>query len=213
MPLVLSGTEGISTTGSKIYSKGFQYSTASPGQGSTWGPNIENGYIGDDPFQGITAAYCLGSLGSSSTTNASSNLVSFYTTGHWGEYTKLYVWCQSYYYNPGFAMWTVDGGTVTNIRAFGSYGSISVASTQIGSGTHSGQNAYRYDITCSNAGTYTQIKWYVGHIGGGNRGHFSNDFTQQQMDDYLKYYGGGVHLKSLSWDQIKSSPLAKNTLG
>lgn len=165
------------------------------------------GYIGSDINQGVAALYNLGTIGSSASANASVNWVNVYTSGHWGQYTKLVVYYTNYYYNPGFAKWYIDGTTVSNIHGYGSYGSVSASQTTVGTATNAGQNVYRYNITFNNAGTYHSGRWYVGVMaGGGGVGHIGSNYSQATADALYIPNGGGVHFLTLNPSTISTSP-------
>lgn len=165
------------------------------------------GYIGSMFNDGCATVYNLGAVGSSASTNSSVNWVNVYTSGHWGEYTKLIVYEVNQYYNPGFAKWYVDGTTVTNLRAYGATGSVSSSQTTIGTATHSGQNVYRYNLTFNNPGTYHTSRWFVGVMpGGGGVGHVGSNYSQTTADDLFRTRGGGVHFLTLSQTQLSLSP-------
>jgi hypothetical protein len=166
------------------------------------------GYIGSDmTAYGSAQLYNLGFISSSASTNSSVNWVNVYTSGHWGQYTKVIVYCINTYYNPGFAVWFVDGTTVSNIHGYGAYGSVTSSQTTVGTGTHSGQNVYRYNLTFNNSGTYTTCKWVVGVMaGGGGVGHIGSNYSQSTADDLFRPNGGGVHFLTLSQSTISGSP-------
>lgn len=166
-----------------------------------------NGYIGHDMTRGSAQLYNLGTVGSSASSNASVNWVNVYTSGHWGQYTKIIVYQINTYYNPGFAVWYVDGTTITNIHSYGSTGSISSSQTTVGSSTHAGQSVYRYNITFNNPGTYHSSRWMVGVLaGGGGVGHIGSNYSVTAADDLMRPNGGGVHFLTLSASSISSSP-------
>lgn len=172
-----------------------------------------NGYMGEMLSDGCSVIYNLGTIGSSASTNASVNWVNVYTSGHWGQYTKIIVYEVNTYYNPGFAKWYVDGTTVTNIHAYGSTGSVTSAQTTVGTATHSGQNVYRYNITFNNPGTYHGSRWYVGVMaGGGSVGHISSTYNTTQADNWYKVNGGGIHFLTLSDASMVQSPWYRATL-
>ena len=155
----------------------------------------------------VTGTASVGSVSSSASSNASVNWVNVYTSGHWGQYTKIVVYEINTYYNPGFAKWYVDGTTVTNLRAYGSTGSVTSSQTTVGTATHSGQNVYRYNITFSNPGTYHTSQWLVGVMpGGGGVGHIGSNYTQSTADDLFRPNGGGLHMLTMSQTSISLSP-------
>ena len=193
-------------TDSYIQGPGFMHNPSGPRVAGTYAGATSVGYIGDNPFNGFSSIYYLGGLNSSASTNASSNMFNFYTSGHWGQYTKVFVSMVNEYYAPGYALWYIADTTATLVNGYGSYGSLSITQTMTGSGTHGGQNVYRYNVTVNNPGTYHQTRWYMAWMGGGTNGHYSNAYSQSTMDTFFNSNGGGVHFFTLTYDNIKNSP-------
>ena len=168
------------------------------------------GYIGDmlssDGVQ-MSNVFYMGQLNSSSTSNATQNMFSYYTSGHWGQYTSMRVWMHTDYYNHGYQVWDVYNGSITSIASRGSGGNLTQSSTLVGSGTHSGQNVTRYNVTVHNPGTYFQVRWYLGLYFGASNGVYSNAYTESSMDTYLSTRGSGIHFRGLSAAALSSSPM------
>ena len=166
------------------------------------------GYIGDDLGLGLKAVYYMGWKNSSASSNYSHNMVDTYYSGHWGQHTQVLVWSIMHYYNVGFRMWNVNaGGGITTVSEWGDgAGSLSVSSTLVGSGTHSGQDVWRRSITCTNSGTYTQHLWFCGLIGGGTNGHCGTNLSQSSADSYFSTRGGGIHFNTIGDADMKASP-------
>jgi hypothetical protein len=170
-----------------------------------------SGYIGDmlssDGVQ-MSNVFYMGQLNSSSSSNATSNMFSFYVSGHWGQYTAMRVWMHTDYYNHGYQVWDVNSGGVNSIVSRNSGGNLTMASgVVVGSGTHSGQNVTRYNVTCHNPGTYYSARWYLGLYFGASAGIFSNAYTESSMDTYLSTRGSGIHFKTLSAAAVAPSPM------
>ena len=169
------------------------------------------GYIGDmlsSDGPPLSHVFYMGQLNSSSSSNASQNMFSYYTSGHWGQYTSMRVWMHVDYYNHGYQVWDVYNGSITSIANRGSGGSLTSSSAQlVGSGTHGGQNVYRYDVTVNNPGTYFQVRWYLGLYFGAANGVYSNAYSASSMDTYLSTRGSGIHFKGLSAAALSSCPL------
>ena len=168
------------------------------------------GYIGDmlssDGVQ-MSNVFYMGQLNSSSSSNATQNMFSYYTSGHWGQYTSMRVWMHTDYYNHGYQVWDVYNGSITSIASRGSGGNLTQSSTTVGSGTHSGQNVTRYNITVENPGTYFQVRWYLGLYFGATMGVYSNAYSESSMDTYLSTRGSGIHFKGLNAAALSSSPM------
>ena len=170
-----------------------------------------SGYIGDmlssDGVQ-MSNVFYMGQLNSSSSSTATQNMFSFYTSGHWGQYTAMRVWMHTDYYNHGYQVWDVNSGGVTSIASRGAGGNLTMASAVlVGSGTHSGQNVYRYNVTVHNPGTYFQVRWYLGLYFGAAAGVYSNAYSESSMDTYLSTRGSAIHFKGLSAAALASSPM------
>jgi hypothetical protein len=193
-------------SGGRVQATRFRRGTSN---GSRYGG--PTGYIGDmltSDGPPLSHVFYMGQLNSSSSTNATQNMFSYYTSGHWGQFTSMRVWMHTDYYNHGYQAWDVYNGSVTSIASRGSGGSLTTSSAiLVGSGTHSGQNVYRYDITVSNPGTYFQVRWYMGIYFGASNGVYSNAYSASSMDTYLSTRGSGVHFKGLNAAALSSCPL------
>ena len=168
------------------------------------------GYIGDmltSDGPALSNVFYMGQLNSSSSSNATQNMFSYYTSGHWGHYTAMRVWMHTDYYNHGYQAWDVYNGSITSIASRGSGGSISSTSTSLTSGAHSGQTVTRHNVTVNNPGTYFQVRWYLGLYFGSSVGVFSNAYSESSMDTYLSTRGSGIHFKGLSAAALSSSPM------
>jgi len=172
--------------------------------------NTITGYIGDmlssDGVQ-MSHVFYMGQINSSSSSNATQNMFSYYTSGHWGQYTSMRVWMHTDYYNHGYQVWDVYNGSITSVASRGSGGNLSQTSTTVGSGTHSGQNVTRYNVTVENPGTYFQVRWYVGLYFGATMGVYSSQYSESSMDTYLSTRGSGLHLKGLAPSTLSSCPM------
>ena len=169
---------------------------------------LKGGYQGDDLFVGPTSFYQVGHKNSSSSSNYSAHELTMYRSGHWGQYTQCIVYAIQFYYTHGLRIWHIDsGGTITLKHDYGGNTNITSGGQQlVGSGTHSGQNVYKYQITFENGGTYQQVKWFVGHIGGGSNGHIGNSKTVSEADSWFSTRGGGIHLPNLAHESMQGSP-------
>ena len=108
-------------------------------------------------------------------------------------------------------MWHIDNGG--NITLKEDYGGGNMNNTNVshggqvtvGSGTHAGQNVYKYELTFTNNGTYVQTKWFVGWIGSGGGGHIGNSKTVAQADTHFSTNGGGLHFVNVAHESLQAS--------
>ena len=172
---------------------------------STFG--AQSGYMGDWWEAGHKAVYYLGYLGSSASNPGTANWFNFYTSGHWGQYTRVMVYSFNHYPGPGYSKWDINGTTVTQVEGRGSVGSVTSTQSTVSSNGHSGQPVYKYTVNFTMPGTYTQGPWFVAHVSGGGAGHLSNAHTDAQADSWFSIRGGGMHLRNVSTDAMKTSPM------
>lgn len=172
---------------------------------STFG--AQSGYIGDWWEAGHKAVYYLGYLGSSASTPGTANWFNFYTSGHWGQYTRVMVYSFNHYPAPGYSKWDINGTTVTQVEGRGSVGSVTSTQSTVSSNGHSGQPVYKYTVQLTMPDTYTQGPWFVALLGGGGGGHLSNARTDAQADSWFSIRGGGMHLRNITTDAMKTSPM------
>ena len=172
---------------------------------STFG--AQSGYMGDWWEAGHKAVYYLGYLGSSASSAGTANWFNFYTSGHWGQYTRVMVYSFNHYPGPGYSKWDITGTTVTQVEGRGSVGSVTSTQSTVSSNGHSGQPVYKYTVNLTMPGTYTQGPWFVAHVSGGGAGHLSNAHTDAQADSWFSTRGGGMYLRNVSTDAMKTSPM------
>ena len=171
---------------------------------------LRSGYQGDDYEIGPAALYYVGHKNSSSTTNYSAHEFTMYRSGHWGQYTEVMVYAYHWYYTTGYRIWHIDSGG--NIREKADCGGAGIGTITsggqqlVGSGTHGGQNVYKYEITFTNGGIYRQTKWYVGWIGNGSGGHIGNSKTVAEADTFFSTNGGGLHFPNVAHEGLLPSP-------
>ena len=175
------------------------------GSNSTFG--AQSGYIGDWWEAGHKVVYYLGYLGSSASAAGTANWFNFYTSGHWGQYTRVMVYHFNHYPSPGYSKWDINGTTVTQVEGRGSQGSVTSSQSTVSSNGHGGQPVYKYTVQLTNPGTYTQGPWFVGLLGGGSAGHLSSARSDAQADSWFSTRGGGMHLRNISTDAMKTSPM------
>ena len=172
---------------------------------STFG--AQTGYIGDWWEAGHKVVYYLGYLGSSASSAGTANWFNFYTSGHWGQYTRVMVYHFNHYPGPGYSKWDISGTTVTQVEGRGSQGSVTSSQSTVSSNGHGGQPVYKYTVNFTMPGTYTQGPWFVALLGGGGAGHLSNAHSDAQADAWFSTRGGGMHLRNISTDAMKTSPM------
>ena len=166
--------------------------------------------MGDDWHYGPAAFYYVGHRSSGSSSNQSAHELTIYRSGHWGQYPEVIIYAYMYYYQSGYRVWHInDSGTITQMENFASGGEPSISSggqQLVGSGTNAGQNVHKYQITFTNGGTYQQVKWFVGFIGGGGAGHVGNSKTVAQADSHFAVNGGGLHFPNVAHEGLQGSP-------
>ena len=167
----------------------------------------QSGYLGDFWEAGLKAVYYLGYLGSSPSAAGTANWFNFYTSGHWGQFTRVMVYSINHYPSPGYSKWDVNGTTVTQLEGRGSVGSVSVSQSTVTSNGHAGQPVYKYTVTLTMPGTYTQGPWFVALQGGGGGGHLSASRTDAEADAWFTTRGGGMHLRNISAASMDKSPM------
>ena len=187
---------------------GFSRSSGTNSQGYN---NLRSGYQGDDLSLGPSALYYVGHKSSTSSSNYSAHEVTMYTSGHWGQYNQIIIYAKQHYYHTGYRVWHVDNGGGITLKE--DYGGGNMNNTNVshggqitvGSGTHGGQNVYKYELTFTNNGTYVQTKWFVGWIGSGGAGHIGNSKTVAQADAHFATNGGGLHFVNVAHESLQAS--------
>jgi hypothetical protein len=113
----------------------------------------------------------------------------------------------NHYPSPGYSKWDISGTTVTQIEGRGSQGSVTSSQSTASSNGHSGQPVYKYTVNFTMPSTYTQGPWFVALLGGGGAGHLSNAHSDAQADAWFSTRGGGMHLRNITTDAMKTSPM------
>ena len=163
-------------------------------------------------------------LQATTTGDSSSQFLSVYTSGHWGEYPLFKIRLYTTYYDAGYREYVcqVGPGTLCNMHnvpvrfstanqstasagdnttyEFGSNaGSITVGSAVlVGNGTHSGQSVYRRDFTMNTGGAYSRVFAVVETHYGSNPRVRSSSTSSSDADTYFASAGGGYHFKTMS---------------
>jgi len=184
--------------------------------GSFYSPN-SSGYVGTQwTEQGAAFVFYMGELVSGSSSNASSNYVNCYTSHHWGDYPRLIIWAHERYYRCSSTCWTFGcfGGSspsysLTQTESWGSsnggHGTDNAGSISVNHRgpvtTYSGSNVHAYELTMSNTGNYSYVRWYIGVVKPGARGLYSSAQSTSTVDGTTSS-GGCTHLKTMSQAQF-----------
>ena len=163
------------------------------------------GYMGDYWPYGCNHVYYLAQT-STGNSGYSSHMFSWYDSGHWGNYGKFILFAQETSYIGGFCQRYLSGTTVNTIVGGGQLSGATTAQTQTGTGSHGGQNVYRYDCTVSHSGTYRTVRWYLGVLSGIPNGVTGNGKTQAEAQTYANTNGGLLHLFGVSDSNLTMAP-------
>ena len=191
--------------------------TQNSNNGSFYTP-INTGYVGTQwTEQGAGFVFYMGELASGSSSNASSQYISLYSSHHWGDYPRIIIWAHERYYRTSCTTWTFGcfGGSspsasLTQTESWGgtngghgtdNAGSVS-ASHQGSVATYSGSAVHRWDLTMSNTGNYGYTRWYIGIVKSG-RGIYTSASTASNVDGTCTG-GGCIHLKTVNNSQMRS---------
>jgi hypothetical protein len=181
-----------------------RHATGNMNAGVAYAPH-QYGYIGDYIHYGCNHLFYLATT-STSNTGYSSHMFSWYDSGHWGHYGKLFLFCQEVGYVGGMCHRFLSGTGVTTIFGVGQVSGASTTQTLIGTGTHSGQSVHRYDCTVSHSGTYRSVRWYLGMSNGCILGVTGSGKTQAQADTYASSNGSMLHLFGVSDSNLTMAP-------
>jgi len=163
------------------------------------------GYMGDYFPYGCNAVYYLAQT-STGNSGYSSHMFSWYDSGHWGQYGKFVLFCHEAAYIGGFCQRFLSGTNVNTMANGGQLGTVSTTQTQTGSGTHAGQNVYRYDCTVGHSGTYRTMRWYLGLLAGCSLGVAGSGKTQAEAQTYANSNGSMLHLFGVADSNLTMAP-------
>ena len=174
-------------------------------------------YVGSSANDWATSAmFMTPTLQSGSSSGGSSQFLSVYTSGHWGEYAvfKLKVY-ETYYhsnYREYLARCMSNTGQLEVVTQYGSttyfgYNDPTVTmGSAVDTGTdHSGQRIYRYDFTLTGSGAYYRTHCIVEILYGANR-YYSNAVSTSTLNGYNN--GGKYHFKTLTAAEMKGKQIA-----
>jgi len=158
---------------------------------------------------GTTAIYRTPTISSSSTAVATSQFLSIYSSGHWGEYPTFRFRVYGTYYAAAYREYVgnVMASSATLLEVplnptastvyFGSNHRITMSSSvSNGLAAHAGQPRYRRDFTLTAGNTYSKCYVVVEVMFGGNRYYGSS--TSTSTLDALGSSGGNYHFKTMS---------------
>ena len=147
--------------------------------------------------------------------SASSQFLTVYTSGHWGEYAVFKIKVYETYYHSNYREYLARCMSTTGqLQVVTQYGSttffghnaptVSIGSA-VDTGTdHSGQNIYRYDFTLTGSGAYYRTHCIVEILYGANR-YYSSAISTSTLDGYNN--GGKYHFKTLSAAEMKGKQI------
>jgi hypothetical protein len=170
-------------------------------------------YLGSNGADfGTTAIYRTPVITSSSTTQATSQFLSIYSSGHWGQYPVFRFKVYSTYYTAGYREYVgrvshsqaelveVQLNGTTSFIGSGGQNSITMSSAvSSGLAAHSGQARFRRDFTLTSFGVYGRCYVVVEIMYGGNAYYGSNTTTADLDADGNS--GGSYHFKTMSLAQ------------
>ena len=176
-------------------------------------PNPAASYLGSNGAGfGTTAIYRTPVITSSSTTAATSQFLTIYTSGHWGEYPVFKFRVYGTYYVAGYREYvgymTAGSASLVEVELNGTTSFIGGGGNNTitmgplvssGLASHGGQPRYRRDFTLTNHGIYGRCYVVVEIMYGGNRYYGSS--TSTATLDALGSSGGSYHFKTMSTAQ------------
>jgi hypothetical protein len=176
-------------------------------------PTSSGAYHGGDGCNfGYSGIFKTDTIAGSSSAAATSQFLSTYSSGHWGEYPICRLTYYGTYYQATYRQYlfrmTASTIQLVEVHAHGTttsfgpnVGGITASSAVlVGNGTHSGQSVYRCDLTYNTGSTYQRghVVVEIGYGGGGKTYWFGSNNTQAEVDSHQQSYGGGYHFKTLS---------------
>ena len=177
--------------------------------GGTYSYDVGGSYLGANGADfGTHAIFRTPSVSSPSSGAASTQFLTVYSSGHWGEYPVCRFKVYSTYFTGGYReyLFRQVGGTSyinevpTHYNTGTAWGatpaSITKGNTTSTGGSHSGQTVYRTALTLNSGGAY-QRDYVVTEIMFGANRYYSSANTQAQIDA-LSNLGGKYHFKTIS---------------
>ena len=191
----------------------------------THGGSVTRGGIANPPAMylgangsdyGTTAIYRTPTIESTSSSTTTSNFVTIYSSGHWGEYPCFRFKVYGSYYVAGYREYlgfmTGTSASLVEVQTngttsfFGGGGNNTITmGAAVGSGlaAHGGQARYRRDFSVTTHGNYGRCHVVVEIMFGGNRYFGSNTTTANIDADGTT--GGSYHFKTMSDAQGKGT--------
>ena len=176
-----------------------------------WGSNGEvdvgGTYMGANGASvGTNAIFRTPIMSNPSSGTTTSQFLTLYSSGHWGEYPVMKLKVYSTYFNAGYREYMVraaGSGKViqememaNNSTSFGAYAPTVTMGAAVDTGTdHSGQNIYRFDLTLNGSNPYNRDYVVVEILYGANR-YYSSAVSTSTLDGYTN--GGKYHFKTIS---------------
>lgn len=178
-----------------------------PGASSAGQYDIGGNYLGaNGAGYGTHAIFRTPSVNSGSSGPASTQFLTVYSSGHWGEYVFCRFRLYTTYYTATYREYLFRmAGSSTSLQEvqfngttsnFGPYSPTITKGSVVDTGTdHSGQNIYRCDLTFTSGGAY-QRDYVVTEIAYGANKYYSSGVSTSAIDGYTN--GGKYHFKTIS---------------
>jgi hypothetical protein len=184
------------------------------GNGET---DVGGSYLGANGASfGTNAIFRSPTVQSPSSGASSTQFMSVYSSGHWGEYPVFKMRMYETYFVAGYreylcrvqgnAAYLVEVEVSDESTNFGNYSPTITMSSAVNTGTsHSGQVIYRRDFTVASGGAYQRTHVVVECMYGGNR-YYSSAVSASTVDGYTN--GGKYHFKTLTVAEMRGMAYA-----
>ena len=175
--------------------------------GGTFAYDVGGNYLGANGSGfGTHAIFRTPSVSSPSSGAASTQFLTVYSSGHWGEYALARFRLYTTYFQAGYReyLFRMVAGTcnLEEVTAYGSNTSIGSAPGTITKGSvtdtgtdHSGQNIYKVDLTFASTSAYYR-NYVVAEIGFGSNKYYSSATSASTLNANTN--GGKYHFKTIS---------------
>ena len=175
--------------------------------GGTFSYDVGGTYLGANGSGfGTHAIFRTPSVTSPSSGAASTQFLTVYSSGHWGEYALARFRLYTTYFQGGYREYlfrmVASTCNLEEVTAYGSNNSIGAAPGTITKGSvtdtgtdHSGQNIYKVDLTFSSSSAYYR-NYVVAEINYGSNKYYSSGTSSSTIDGYDN--GGKYHFKTIS---------------
>ena len=175
--------------------------------GGTFSYDVGGNYLGANGSGfGTHAIFRTPLVSSPSSGAASTQFLTVYGSGHWGEYCLARFRLYTTYFQGGYREYlfrmVASTCNLEEVTAYGSNNSIGQAPGTITKGSvsdtgtdHSGQNIYKVDLTFASTSAYYR-NYVVAEINYGSNKYYSSGTSSSAIDGYTN--GGKYHFKTIS---------------